>query len=209
MTATGSDRQPYIGADEDGCRRSAEIDREEADALSWGSERKEELYASAERWDEQAHRAVLERVGPRPSLAQLRAGVGSEEWLTALALLDLPPVVADDAARYTEWSQGGGRFTYAGEGDDRVSTFHPDAEMDWEAWVNDVDQAGRGWSSSEARLYELVTALTVSGRKVALVGVLDQLGSWERQALDILIQWASGGNNREYPGRLTVAEVQS
>jgi len=87
---------------------------------------------------------VLERVGPRPSLAQLRAGVGSEEWLTALALLDLSPAVAGDAARYTEWSQDGGRFTYAGEGDDRVSTFHPDAEMDWGAWVNDVDQAGRG-----------------------------------------------------------------
>jgi len=44
---------------------------------------------------------------------------------------------------------------------------------------------------------------------VALVGVLDRLGSWERQALDILIHWASGSNNREYPGRLTVAEVQS
>jgi len=203
MTTSGSDRQPYVGAGEDGCRRSAQIDRGQADALSWGSERKDELYASAERWEDQAHRAVLERV------AQLRVDVGSEEWLTALALLDLSPDMARSAAQFTEWSRDGGRFTYEGEGEDKVSTFHPNAQMDWEAWANHIDEAGVGWSSTEARLYELVTALTVQGRKVSLVGVLDRLGSWERGALDILVQWESGGNNREYPGRLTVTENQS
>jgi hypothetical protein len=30
------------------------------------------------------------------------------------------------------------------------------------------------------------------------------MGSWEHQVLDVLVQWASGGNNREHPGRLRV-----
>ncbi len=122
----------------------------------------------------------------------------------ALALLELSAPVAGDAAGFTAWSRDGGRFTYAGEGDSRVGTFHPQPEMDWETWVAEVEAAGRGWSSTEMRLFELVAALTVSGRQVSLVGVLDRLGSWERQVLSVLVQWASGGNNREYPGRLAL-----
>ncbi len=197
-------RTPYVGSGEDGCRRSARIDRDEADGLSWSDPRREELDLSAERWENEAYQLMLERVGPRPTLAQLRERVGSEEWLAALALLDLSPAVAEDAAGFTAWSRGDGRFTYTGEGDDQVGTFHPGAEMDWEAWVAKVDSAGRGWSSTEMRLFELVAALTVAGRQVSLVGVLDRMGSWEGEVLSVLVQWASGGNNREYPGRVGI-----
>lgn len=91
---TTSPRHPYVGAGEDGARRSAQIDREEADTLSWSDPRHDELIASAERWEDQAHRLVLERLGPRPTLEQLREHVGNENWLAALALLDLSPVLA-------------------------------------------------------------------------------------------------------------------
>jgi hypothetical protein len=196
-------RTPYVGSGEDGCRRSAQADREEADRLGWGDPRKEELDRSAERWEEQGYQLMLERIGPRPTLAQLREQVGSEQWLAALALLELSPAVATDAAQFTSWSRDGGRYTYAGEGEDRVGTFHPQPEMDWLAWVADVAARGRGWSSTESRLYQLVAAL-VGEQPLQLAGVLDNMGSWEREVLDVLVQWASGGNNRELPGRLRV-----
>jgi hypothetical protein len=197
-------RAPCVGSGEDGCRRSAQVDREQADGLSWEDPRKEELHQSAERWEEQAYQLMLQRIGQRPTLAQLREQVGSEEWLAALALLDLSPAVANDAAGFTAWSRDSGRFTYTGEGEDRVGTFHPQPEMDWETWVAKVDSAGCGWSSTEMRLFELVAALTVVGRRVSLVGVLDRMGSWVREVLGVLVQWASGGNNREYPGRVGI-----
>ena len=76
--------------------------------------------------------------------------------------------------------------------------------MDWDGWAADVDQAGRGWSSTEAHLFQLIAALVVDGREVRLPGVLDDLGSWQQQVLDIVVQWASGGNNRERPARYRV-----
>lgn len=203
MNVKDRDRTPYVGVGEDGCRRSAAMDREEADTLSWDDLRKESLHESADRWEEQAYRMLLDRVGPRPTLTELRREVGNEAWLAALALLDLSPALADDAALFTAWSRDGGRYTYDGEGEDRVSTFHPDTEMHWLAWAADVEERGRGWSSTENRLYAVVAALTAD-RPLRLTGVLDNMGSWQREVLDVLVQWASGGNNRELPGRLTV-----
>lgn len=130
--------------------------------------------------------------------------VGSESWLAAIALLDLSPQLANDAARFALWSRDSGAYSYTGEGENRVSIFSPDAEMDWDARVDDVERSGRGWSSTESRLFDLITALVIDGRQIRLPGVLDSLGSWERPALDILIQWASGGNNRERAGRYQV-----
>jgi hypothetical protein len=46
-------RTPYVGEGADGARRSAEIDRNEADTLDPG-DRRDEVLLSAERWDEQA-----------------------------------------------------------------------------------------------------------------------------------------------------------
>lgn len=204
MTTSTANRTPYVGSGEDGCRRSAKIDRQEAHRLGWSDPRKDQLIESAEQWEAQAHRLVLERLGPRPTLAQLREDVGSEEWLAALALLELSPALAGDAAGFTEWSRDGGRFIPAGRAEDAASLFQPNPEMDWAGWVADVDDRGRGWSSTQARLFELVAALTVDGRQLSLVGVLDRMGSWEREVLAVLVQWASGGNNREYPGRYTI-----
>lgn len=200
MTETHHHRSPYVGAGEDGARRSAQIDREEADGLSWTDERRDQLLQSADQWDEQAHGLMLERLGERPSIEQVRAECGSEEWLATFALLDLSPAVRADAAQYTEWARGDGRFTYEGDGEDQVSTFHPSAWMDWEAWVASVEDKGRGWSSTESRLYQLVAAL-IAERPLKLRGVLDGMNSWEREVLDIVVQWASGGNNRDRPGR--------
>ena len=91
------DRIPYVGAGEDGARRSARIDREKAETLAW-DDRRHELLRSADDWEEQAHRQVLARTGPRPDLTELRMSVGSETWLAAIALLDLSPALANDAA---------------------------------------------------------------------------------------------------------------
>ena len=190
-------RAPYVGAAEDGARRSAQIDRGEADGLSWTDERKEQLIDSAVQWEDQAYRLMLERVGERPTIEQVRNTVGSEEWLAAFALLDLSPAVRADAARYTGWARDDGRFADSGE-------FEPDPQIDWEAWVADVEETGRGWSSTERRLYQLIAAL-IGDRPLKLLGVLDGMGSWEREVLAIVVQWASGGNNRDRPGRHRLA----
>lgn len=201
---TETDRAPYVGAGEDGARRSAQVDRDEADGLSWTDERKDRLIDSAAQWEDQAYRLMLERLGDRPTVEQVRTSAGSEEWLAAFALLDLSPTVAADAARFTEWARDDGQFTYDGEGEDKVSTFHPSEQMDWEAWVASVEEQGRGWSSTESRLYQLIAAL-IADRPLKLPGVLDAMGSWEREVLDIVVQWASGGNNRDLPGRHALA----
>lgn len=51
-------RRPYVGHGADGARRSAQIDREEADTIDtgdeWGRRERDRLLASAERWEAQA-----------------------------------------------------------------------------------------------------------------------------------------------------------
>jgi hypothetical protein len=47
-------RRPYVGDGADGCRRSAQIDREEADTHTIGSPPHLERLASAKRWERQA-----------------------------------------------------------------------------------------------------------------------------------------------------------
>lgn len=47
-------REPYVGEGADGCYRSAQIDREEADCLDPSDPRHAEALASAERWEQQA-----------------------------------------------------------------------------------------------------------------------------------------------------------
>jgi hypothetical protein len=56
--------RPYVGQGVDGCHRSAQIDREEADTLDVLDVRREQLYASADAWERQAEQ--LEHAnGPR------------------------------------------------------------------------------------------------------------------------------------------------
>jgi hypothetical protein len=47
-------RDPYVGVGADGARRSAEIDRSEADALPGGSDRWQDCMSSALAWERQA-----------------------------------------------------------------------------------------------------------------------------------------------------------
>lgn len=49
-------RIPYVGVGADGARRSAQIDRDEADTLAVDDPRHALLLESARRWDEQAKR---------------------------------------------------------------------------------------------------------------------------------------------------------
>lgn len=77
-------REPYVGEGADGCRASAQIDREEADQLDRSTDRWAELQASAEAWEQQA--ADLEAgvdlgTGELPAgdpAAELEADAGDE-----------------------------------------------------------------------------------------------------------------------------------
>lgn len=111
------------------------------------------------------------------------AGVGSEEWLAAQRLLELSPVLQRDARLW-------------------VLANTADDDDPWQAWADDVDARGRGWSSTERRLFGIVAALT-TGRPLDL-STLGNLGSWEIDVWQILVDWGTGGNNREYPGRAWV-----
>lgn len=134
-------------------------------------------------------------------------GVGSEEWLTARQLIELSPALHSEAAAWLKTGKG----------------------WDLTDWIHDVDDTGRAWSTTESRLFRVVAALIdpypdadwVEGnstlplyvvkvendrykRTVPLVYFLEQMGSWETDVWRILVNWGTGGNNREYPGRATV-----
>lgn len=133
-------------------------------------------------------------------------GVGSEEWLTARQLIELSPSLRSEAASWLRTGKG----------------------RDLTDWIHDVDDTGRGWSSTESRLFRVVAALIDPypdadwvedlpslplyvvkvgddyKRTVPLVYFLEQMGSWEIDVWRILVNWGTGGNNREYPGRATV-----
>lgn len=108
------------------------------------------------------------------------------------------------------------RNPYVGEGENGArrsaqidpdsGVFHPEALIDWEAWAEDYDREGRGWSSTEHRLAQLVAALTVRDRTMKISGVLDLMGSWERDVWRILVEWGTGGNQRDQRGREQLAE---
>ena len=59
-------RGPYVGEGVDGCHRSAQIDREEAETLDVLDVRRDELYASVETWERQAEQLEQVEPGKRP-----------------------------------------------------------------------------------------------------------------------------------------------
>lgn len=134
----------------------------------------------------------------RPTWQEFWAEVGSEDWLTALALLELDDhqVLRRDLERFLTYAPSAGWRDAAG-------VWHRQPELDWDAWVANVEERGRGWSSTEARLFELVAGLT-TGRPFNIVNVLGFLGSWELQMWRILTAWGTGGNNRDRASRATV-----
>lgn len=54
MAGRDGHRNPYVGEGADGARRSAEIDRAEADTCTTGGDRWQDLHESANRWERQA-----------------------------------------------------------------------------------------------------------------------------------------------------------
>jgi hypothetical protein len=133
----------------------------------------------------------------RPGWEETWQRYGNESWLTAKTLIEISPVLFADARLYTGWSSGNGRREADG-------TFHPDPEFQADRWLASVDEDGRGWSSTERRLFKVVASLLDSDRPVHLVNVLDAMGSWERSVWAALVQWGSGGDNRQSKGRLSL-----
>lgn len=80
-------RTPYVGDGADGARRSAQIDREEADLLPLLDPRIDELLESASRWDQQA--SELDGADPNTTIRTIAANAGltPEELRTRLDLL--------------------------------------------------------------------------------------------------------------------------
>ncbi|MFC7723614.1 hypothetical protein ACFQW6_00755 [Nocardioides sp. GCM10028917] len=120
-----------------------------------------------------------------PSWERFFSRVHNKAWLAAKALLELDPNerVLRDAARWITEPRRDGHLADSGD-------WVWDLELDWDAWIADVDENGRAWSSSEHRLFEVAAALAV-GRPFNIVGVLDRLGPWKFEAWRILTEWGA------------------
>jgi len=139
---------------------------------------------------------------PRPTWAEFWARVGDEDWLAAKALLELSSI-RREAESWLRWE----RDPLYDDSGEPFGYTDPYPVLDWEAWIADYDAEGRGWSSTEHRLFALVAALVIPDRQIAFRSVLGYMGSWETEVWRILTEWGTGGNNREYPGRATVVPV--
>ena len=78
-----NDRSPYVGHGADGARRSAEIDRNEADTHDTGSEAWQRCMTSAASWDEQADRIEARDAGVDDELPAGTTLLGADELLDA------------------------------------------------------------------------------------------------------------------------------
>ena len=216
---TRTKRAPYGGEGEDGARRSAQMDGEEADSLAFDDPRHEELLASAGQWPDQAYELMLDRLGGRPSLDQVRDSVGNEPGPAALALLDLRSARFADAARYGCWSRDGGTdtdptplpsprqtATRRRAGSPPTPSAAPAPPWGWNGSGRTTrtprstgtpgpatsPRLARGWSSTQARPYEVIAALVTPGRGLPPAGVHDDLGTRQKPVLAILVCWANG-----------------
>lgn len=129
----------------------------------------------------------------RPTWNEFWATINGEEWLAAKALLELCDAVRRNASQWLEWTH-------------YMDPIPPRPDLNFAEWVADVDERGRGWSSTEWRIFDIVAALVTPGRPVVLVGTFDLLGSYQIEAWRILVNWGTGGDNRTYPGRAIVTE---
>lgn len=124
----------------------------------------------------------------KPTWELYCAETGNEELTAAVAVLGCDPFkkVMRDAGRWLYFSKSGGGRMVDG-------VFCPDPLLDWQAWVDDVDKVGRGWSSNEWRLYDVAAGLA-TGRPFNIVGTLDRLDEWWSPVMKILNTWSAGGN---------------
>jgi len=139
----------------------------------------------------------------KPTWDETWARIGSEDMLAAKALIELSPSLRAEAGFWLTYDE---QPVYASDAWDaeQIGTEQGDPIFDYPAWLADVEKNGRGWSSTEGRLFQVVASLLDAERKMPLRFVLDAMGSWETDVWRILVAWGTGGNNREYPGRATV-----
>lgn len=78
--------------------------------------------------------------------------------------------------------------------------------LDWEAWINDVNERGRGWSSAQFRLFNLAVSLA-EDTSIQITETLSSFGNWEPDAWRIMVAWGTGGDNRGHAGRSEIREV--
>lgn len=126
------------------------------------------------------------------------ADVGNERLLAAKALLELSPTVRRAVA---QWLRTDIEPRFDDEGNEVGEAEY--INLDWDGWAADFESNGGPFSSTEAGLAEVVAALT-AGKSINLVRVLEYTGSWETQLWKVLVEWGTGGNNRDLPGRATV-----
>lgn len=115
---------------------------------------------------------------PRPTWEQFWTTADNDRWLAAKRLLEVcGGPVRHNAEQWLYWE----------------TRNHPATpELDVHGWISDVDENGRGWSSTEGRIYNLVAALFEPGRTIDFVATLGSLGSWETEAWRILVEWGTG-----------------
>jgi len=83
-------RTPYVGTGEDGARRCAERERDQARDLSWSDPRRQN-WKTRLAVGGQATELMRERMGPKPTLEEVRDSTGNESMLAALALAEGVP----------------------------------------------------------------------------------------------------------------------
>lgn len=128
--------------------------------------------------------ATNEMATAKPGWEAYREEVHHPDYAAAMAILELSPAVAGNAAHWLTWREHHTRP----DGSTAATV-----RLDWEGWVQDVDEAGRGWSSNEWRLFAVAASVAV-GRPTPIAGVLDCLSEWKLPVWQILTSWASGSN---------------
>lgn len=124
--------------------------------------------------------------------------VRNERLLAAKSLLELSPTVQRDVA---QWLRTEKEPWFDDEGNEISETDF--INLDWEGWAAEFTANGAPFSATENNLARLVAALAADV-PLNLVQVLEYTGSWERQVWKVLVEWGTGGNNLELPGRATV-----
>lgn len=126
------------------------------------------------------------------------ACIDNERLLAVGALLDLSLTVREDVAR---WLRTDMEPLFDDDGDEVGE--QECVNVDWDGWAADVEAAGRPFSSTEGNLAKLVASLAAD-KPISLAQVLEYTGSWETQLWTVLVEWGTGGNNRDLAGRATV-----
>lgn len=130
-----------------------------------------------------------ERPEGAPTWQEYRDWIRDQDLVAAVTLLEVDArgVMRADATRWLSYTPLGSRWN-AGD------RSRPEPALDWQGWVDDVDLRGRGWSSTQWRLYAVVAGLATN-RPLCLVGVLDQMSDWQVPVWRILTAWGIGASH--------------